>query len=275
MNWGTDIPAPLTPLRKRDLPRAVLRGMLVAGLVFGGLVVLLALRLPERLICGLRRPVTPALVQGVCRLVLRVLGLRVRVQGRPMQGRGALVANHASWLDIFVLNAHAQVFFVSKADVARWPGIGWLARATGTVFIERDRRQAGLQKLLFEARLRAGHRLLFFPEGTSTDGQRVLPFKPTLFEAFLTPDLAPLVQLQPVSVTYHAPEGRDARFFGWWGNADFGTHLVQVLAAPKGGRVSLHFHAPIPASLPQGRKALAAACETAVRAGFDAARAGA
>jgi lyso-ornithine lipid O-acyltransferase len=97
-----------------------------------------------------------------------------------MQHKGALVANHASWLDIFTLNACDRIYFVSKSEVAGWPGIGWLARATGTVFINRQGREAQMQKLLFEARLRAGHRLLFFPEGTSTDGQRVLDFKSTL-----------------------------------------------------------------------------------------------
>ena len=96
-----------------------------------------------------------------------------------------VVANHASWLDIFALNAPQRIYFVSKDEVRDWPGIGWLARATGTVFIARKSREAGVQARLFETRMAAGHRLLFFPEGTSTDGRRVLPFKTTLFAAFL------------------------------------------------------------------------------------------
>ena len=115
-----------------------------------------------------------------------ILGIRLQVTGRPMAERGAVVANHASWLDIFVLNAVSRVYFVSKAEVAGWAGIGWLARATGTVFIARKGTEAKEQQALFEARLRAGHRLLFFPEGTSTDSLRVLPFKSTLFAAFYT-----------------------------------------------------------------------------------------
>jgi 1-acyl-sn-glycerol-3-phosphate acyltransferase len=268
MTWGADVPPPPARLRAGDWPLIVLRGGLLATLLLAGLLLLLVLRLPERAMFGLRRPVTPWLVQGVCRLALRIIGLRVQPQGQAMTSRGALVANHASWLDIFVLNAHARVFFVSKSEVARWPGIGWLARATGTVFIQRERSQAAVQTLLFQARLRAGHRLLFFPEGTSSDGQRILPFKPALFEAFLAPDLAQILHLQPVSVTYHAPPGYDPRHFAWWGKMDFGPHLLHVLATRRSGHVRLVFHPAIPATSKGERKALAAECEASVRSGF-------
>ena len=93
-----------------------------------------------------------------------------------------------------------------------------------------------LARELITARTRAGHRLLFFPEGTSTDGQRVLPFKPTLFQGFLDPALPETLAIQPMSAHYHAPRGRDPRFYGWWGNMDFAPHLMQVLAARRQGR---------------------------------------
>ena len=115
----------------------------------------------------------------------RAIGLRMSVRGTPMSHPGAVVANHSSWLDIIVLNAAKRVFFVSKAEVSSWPGIGFLANITGTVFIRRERRDSKLQKNLFQTRLGLGHKLLFFPEGTSTDSLRVLPFKSTLFAAFL------------------------------------------------------------------------------------------
>ena len=86
--------------------------------------------------------------------------------------------------------------------------------ATGTVFIKRDPSQARQQTQVFQDRLLAGHRLLFFPEGTSTDGQRVLPFKPTLFQAFFAPGLRDEISIQPVSVIYHAPPGEEPRFYG-------------------------------------------------------------
>ncbi len=250
--------------------RVVLRGGPLALTVFGGLLVLLLLRLVERPLCGLNRPVTPWITVGVCRAALMILGLGYVRRGRPMAGQGAMVANHVSWLDIFVLNAAAPVYFVAKAQVAGWPGIGWLARATGTVFIRRDPREAGAQALLLEARLRAGHRLCFFPEGTSTDGLRVLQFKPTLFAAFFAHGLAGVMQVQPVSLVYRGPEGGDPRAYGWWGTMSFGAHLVAVLAAPRQGRVAAVYHPALRVADFPGRKELARAAEGAVREGLVA-----
>jgi len=244
------------------------RGLLLGATVFGGLAVLLLARLVERPLCGLRRPVTPWITVAVCRASLRLLGLRAGWHGQPMSGRGALVANHVSWLDIFALNAATPVYFVAKSEVGGWPGIGWLARATGTLFIRRDPREAQAQTLLFEARLRAGHRLCFFPEGTSTDGLRVLPFKPTLFAAFFAHGLGEILSVQPVSLNYRAPPGQDARFYGWWGDMSFGAHLLAVLSAPRQGEVEVVFHPPLPVADHPGRKELARAAETAVRGGL-------
>ncbi len=254
--------------------RVVLRGGLAIALIAVGFVVLWLVRLIERPFAGLRRPASPWITVFVCRGVLWCIGLRTAVHGRPMSGRVALVANHASWLDIFALNAQAPVCFVSKSEVAGWPGIGWLARITGTVFIDRDRKQARTQTELFEARLLAGHRLLFFPEGTSTDGLRVLPFKTTLFAAFLSDHLRSRLTLQPVSVSFHAPPGEVASFYGWWGSTGFGAHALRVLAAPRQGRVQLLYHPPLIVADFHHRKALAAACEAAVRDGHRRLQAG-
>jgi 1-acyl-sn-glycerol-3-phosphate acyltransferase len=186
-----------------------------------------------------------------------------------MKQRGAVVANHGSWLDIFALNARKRIYFVSKAEVANWPGIGWLAKATGTVFINRDPREAKVQKEVFEARLMAGHKLLFFPEGTSTDAVRVIPFKPTLFAAFFSEHLRNEMYVQPVTVMYHAPKGEDARFYGWWGDMDFGPHLLKVLAQAPQGKVELVYHMPVKVSDFVNRKALSAYCEEVIRAGHE------
>jgi 1-acyl-sn-glycerol-3-phosphate acyltransferase len=245
--------------------RVALRGTALALVTYGGLLLLLLLRLVERPICGMNRPVTPFVTQGVCRLALRILGIRLRETGTPMRQPGAVVANHSSWLDIFTLNAGQRIYFVSKSEVAGWPGIGWLARATGTVFIRRKGTEAKTQQALFEARLRANHRILFFPEGTSTDALRVLPFKSTLFAAFFTHGLEHVLHVQPVTVVYHAPEGQDARFYGWWGEMDFASHLLKVLAAPRQGHVAVTYHAPVAVDAFQDRKALAAHCEAVVR----------
>ncbi len=266
--------------RSQELPEArrigalgwalvAVRGGVLGGVVFGGLLVLLLLRLVERPLFAPRRPVTPFITQTVCRLALILLGLRLRVRGPAMHHKGAIVANHSSWLDIFVLNAVQRVYFVSKAEVAGWPGIGWLARATGTVFIRRTMRDAPAQKVQFERRLAADHRLLFFPEGTSTDGKRVLTFKPTLFQALFADGMRDRLWVQPVSVIYHAPHGQDPRFYGWWDDMEFAPHLLKVLAVARRGRVDVVQHAPVRVADFADRKALAAYCESVVRSGLD------
>lgn len=271
MTWnkGTT-PAPAPPNSAAAWLRVALRALALIVVVFGGLLILLALRLIERPIHGIKRPWTPSLTKAVCRTALRILGLGLHVEGMPLQGQGAVVANHSSWLDIFVLNASKRIYFVSKSEVAKWPGIGWLARATGTVFLVRDRRQAAAQTKVFQARLLAGHKLLFFPEGTSTDGLQVLPFKTTLFQSFFAPELIDHLHVQPVSVTYHAPPDQDPRFYGWWGSMTFGAHLLSTLAPARQGRVKVIYHPPLKVSEFSDRKALALAAETAVRAGLNA-----
>ncbi|KIN65052.1 Acyltransferase [Sulfitobacter noctilucicola] len=269
--WDSPDPAVYPPITFAGWLRVILRALALIGLVFGGLAVLLLVRLIEQPLCGVNRPVTPHITTFVCRNALRIMGLRHIVRGTPMTGRGAVVANHSSWLDIFSLNAAKRIYFVSKSEVARWPGIGWLARATGTVFIERNPARAREQTAVFEQRLLAGHKLLFFPEGTSTDGQQVLPFKTTLFQSFFAQDLKDKIAVQPVSVIYTAPEGTDPRFYGWWGDMSFGAHLLVTLAPARHGQVEVVYHNPLGVADFADRKALAKACEAAVREGHNAA----
>jgi len=249
--------------------RALLRGTALAMLVFGALLVLLLVRLIERPLYGLHRPVTPFITQFVCRNAFRILGMRYETRGDLMRQHGAVVANHSSWLDIFALNARKRIYFVSKAEVANWPGIGWLARATGTVFIERTANRAREQTELFEQRLLAGHKLLFFPEGTSSDGMRVLPFKTTLFQAFFTQHLRESMFIQPVTVIYHAPAGESPRYYGWWGDMALGPHLLKTLAARRQGQVEVIYHPPVKVTDFADRKTLAAHVEQSVRKGLD------
>lgn len=266
--WESDEPPVEPALGAAGWVRLVLRGTALGAVVYGGLVLLLLLRLIERPLHGTNRPWTPRITQAVCRAAFPILGMGYRVRGEPMRHIGAVVANHASWLDIFTLNACQRVYFVSKSEVAGWAFIGWLARATGTVFIRRDPREAKAQQALFEERIRAGHHLLFFPEGTSTDGIRVLPFKTTLFQPFYSHGLEKVMQIQPVTVIYRAPEGEDARFYGWWGDMSFGSHLAKVLGARRQGAVEVVFHPPLDVSAFASRKDLAAECERVVRGGL-------
>lgn len=264
---GEEEPAPFRP-GLAGVARAILRGVPLAMLVFGGLLVLLCVRLIERPLCGLHRPVTPFITQFVCRFAFVILGIPFTARGEQMREKGAVVANHGGWLDIFSLNAKKRVYFVSKAEVAGWPGIGWLARATGTVFIKRDRKEAASQIEVFRARLSAGHKLLFFPEGTSSDARRVLPFKSTLFAAFFAPELREFMWVQPVTVRYFAPKGERPSFYGWWGDMEFAPHLMETLAARRQGRVEVVYHTPVKVTDFANRKALAQHCEAEVRNGL-------
>lgn len=264
--WRDVAPDDHVPIGVAGYFRAIVKLVPLAATLTLGLAIVLALRVLERPLFGYDRPLSPHVTRGVSRLSLRIIGLRCQARGQPMRARGAVVSNHASWLDIFVLNAHQTVYFVSKSEVSRWFFVGWLARATGTVFIARDPRAAKEQRALFEARLRAGHKLMFFPEGTSTDGLRVLPFKSTLFAAFYSPGLDHIMNIQPVTVVYRAPEGQGERFYGWWGDMNFGAHVLKTLAAPRQGSVAVVFHSPIAADAFESRKALCRRCEEAVAA---------
>ncbi len=266
--WSPQLAPETAPLGVTGVLRALLKAGALLVLLASGLVLLLALRLAERALARGRRRWSPWVTVAVCRLALRLIGLRVLRRGDVMTQPGGIVANHGSWLDIFVLNALGPVCFVAKSEVARWPVVGWLARATGTVFIRRERRDARVQRALLLARLKAGQRLLFFPEGTSADGLSVLPFKSTLFAAFFMPETGPDTWVQPISLRYRAPAGRDPRFYGWWGEMSFFPHLLKVLGAPRQGGVFLCCQAPLRVADFSDRKALAEACESAVRAGM-------
>ncbi|MEH7827407.1 lysophospholipid acyltransferase family protein [Gemmobacter denitrificans] len=256
----------LPPIRPLGWCLAGLRGIALAVVTYGCLAVFLLLRLVERPLHGMNRPWTPHITQFVCRMAVRIMGFGYQVTGQPMAQRGAIVANHVGWLDIFALNAADRIYFVSKDDVAGWPMIGILARATGTMFIERKATEAKAHQAMMEERLRAGHRLLFFPEGTSTDAIRVLPFKTPLFQAFFSHGLDRVLHVQPVTAVYHAPPGADPRFYGWWADMSFASHLLRVLATPRQGRIEVIFHPPVPVDAFANRKELAAYCERVIRA---------
>ena len=270
--WRAQTPPKAPRIGAAGWARTVLRGVPLAVWIFGMLGLHMLLRLVERPLFGERRPVTPWITVAVCRGALAIMGMGRAVRGPRMSGPGAMVANHGSWLDIFALNACEPLYFVSKAEVAGWPGIGLLARATGTVFIRRDRREAGAQQKVLARRLGLGHRLLVFPEGTSTDTLRVLPFKATLFGAFVSDGLRDTLSVQPITVVYHPPKGAEPQFYGWWGDMEFGPHLIKLLARPGHGRVEVIRHAPIPVSEMPDRKTLAQRAEETVRAGLESAR---
>jgi lyso-ornithine lipid O-acyltransferase len=220
------------------------------------------------------------------RFLVKLFGLRIRVIGEPVRGRGVLiVANHTSYFDILVFSSIKRVSFVAKSEVQTWPFFSTLAGLQETVYVERERRsKTGKARDEIRDRLVAGDTLVLFPEGTSNDGNQVLPFKSALMgaaETKLGTDASgktiPVV-VQPVSVAYvglHGiPMGRENRpFFAWYGDMELVPHLWEAL---KMGPVDvvIEFHPPMTAEGAGGRKALAAAAEAIVRKGQARALAG-
>lgn len=203
------------------------------------------------------------------RTVLRLAGLRLIVRGTPVRA-GALVANHQSWLDIPALRSAGLMYFVSKAEVATWPGIGFVTRVTGTIFINRRRSEAKRDEEMLRSRIAHDQLLCFFPEGTSTDGLRVLPFKSSLFSAFFTDGQGTDITIQPVTVRLRpAPSsGLPESFYGWWGTMSFEGNIWDVLTRSRGGMAEVTFHAPVTAAEFADRKRLADHCRSAVAAGL-------
>ena len=239
--------------------RAAGRSLAILAILILTAAVFLPARAIERL-AGLARPWTPRIASRAFAAILGALGIEREVHSAP--SGNALAANHSSWLDVAAIYADGPVFFVSKAEVAHWPVVGVMTRLCGTLYIERRRTDAGRQRDALAMRLALGDRIAFFPEGTSSDGQRVLPFRTSLFAALTAPRAGKLT-VQPVGLAYVPPPGRPASFHAWWGDADFFPHALQVLAAPRGGRIVVRYGAPVPAG--DDRKALAARMEEAVR----------
>ncbi len=248
--------------------RVILGGVFLSLILLIGVMVTALFRLIEKPFFGSSRPITPYITQLVARVLFWVLGIKIIRQGKAMKTPGAIVANHSSWLDIFALYTQMRVYFLSKSDVANWPVIGFLSRLVGTVFIARDRKQVKAQTRMLERRLRAGQRLAFFPEGTSSDGMRVLPFNSTLFQAFLNSDNRHEFYIQPVSLIYTAPDSGDECYYGWWGNMDFGPHFLKILAFRRRGSVRVICHPAVRVDAFASRKELAAHVEAVVRQGL-------
>src|SRR5881394_2413932 len=134
-------------------------------------------------------------LQQACRRVLRVLDVKIKTQG-PIPLKGLLVCNHLSYLDILVISTITPAVFISKSEVKRWPVFGWFAQLSGTLFVKRTRRSdvARLNDELHQL-LDTNLLVVLFPEGTSSDGSQVLPFKSSLLE--------PITRLdQPVTVAF-------------------------------------------------------------------------
>lgn len=176
------------------------------------------------------RPWQRPVIRWWHRRFCNILNLDIRVHGTPVQGHAMWVSNHVSWMDIPVLGARFPVYFLSKAEVAEWPVVGWLARVAGTLFIRRGSGDAGQVGTQLAGHLRAGRNVLFFPEGTTTDGHRLKRFFHKLFSAAVLAD----VPIQPVLVCYRDEDDALHPHAPFVGDDEFLSHATDIL---RGGRI--------------------------------------
>jgi 1-acyl-sn-glycerol-3-phosphate acyltransferase len=188
-------------------------------------------RLPER--------ARHSFLRWWARGLLAALGVRLHISGAVVQRPALIVANHVSWLDVIALIAAEPAIFVCKSEVAAWPGVGWLLRRVGTIFIRRGSfRDVWRVNMALRERFDAQQSVAAFPEGTTTVGDDVLAFRPALFQ----PAVERRLPVQPVSISYSSPA---AAFVGE-------TTFLESLLAICGARsmdVHMTVHAPLPAGL--------------------------
>lgn len=235
----------------------------------------------QMLLIRVNSPMMRSLPYFYHRTVAWLLRVKVRRIGQPSTTRPTLFAsNHISWLDIVVLSAAMpDVSFIAKREVNDWPFFGTLARLQRTVFVERERRtRTAEHRDEMVERLQQGDSLILFPEGTSSDGLRILPFKSAFFGMAEEPVHGRHLTVQPVSIGYaklnHMPVGRRwMRLFAWVGDEDLVPHLWRFLKAGPSEAV-VEFHEAVTMDQFNSRKGLAAWCHQRVAEGLSDINAG-
>jgi len=202
--------------------------------------------------------------QSWARTTSRIIGMRVAVGGERPEGPVLLVTNHLSYVDVVLLAAQMRCVFVSRADVADWPVLGVLSRSVGTLFIDRARRRDVVRVAdEIRATLRAGQGVVFFPEGTSTQGAEVRAFRSSLLE----PAAELGLPVRYASIRYETA-GDDLpahQAVSWWGGMTFGPHLLELLRLSGFDATIVFGDEPIRDS---DRKSLARRLQRAVASGF-------
>lgn len=205
------------------------------------------------------------------KLVSSIFRIKVVVHGTPLKSKQTIfISNHISYLDIPAIGSILPASFVAKKDVESWPVFGFLSKLQQTAFISRDRADVKNVKYALDTMLEDGKSLIIFPEGTSTDGREVVPFKSSLFSLALKDNL-PDLMIQPITLNMDTVDKKEVKtqedrdLYSWHINMD--TPLAEHLwlfAKSKGAQISLTYHEPMRAQDFSDRKTLAKACHNAV-----------
>ncbi len=246
------------------------RALLIAAFFFTMTPLLIS---AQWLLGKLHLPGWGVVASGYYRVLCALLRIRVRVVGEPVHHRAVLfVSNHVSWADILVIGSLGPVAFVSKSEVADWPLVGTTARLQRTVFVDRSRRhQTGDAIAEIVKRLASGTSVVLFAEGTSSDGNRVLPFRSALVGAVKEAGARAEsgILIQPMSICYTGlhgiPMGRQHRpLVAWYGDLDFLPHIKAFIERGAIDAV-VSYGDPVAADGTADRKAMAKSLEGAVR----------
>lgn len=231
-----------------------------------------AAAIPVWLACPPRSPGARRIERRFFTRLLRGAGISVESRGSPAPASGTLyVVNHISWADILVLATRIEADFVAKADVAGWPLIGLLARRMGPIFVAREQRgAAAAQADAVRARLAGGGGVILFPEGTTSDGSGLLPFRTSLFAATQAAR-----RIQPVALAYVAADGSPLSperlaEISWVGGEALLPHAARLVRRPT--RAVLTFLDPLDPSSFADRKMLAEAARSAIAAAYATTR---
>ena len=217
--------------------------------------------------CAHANKLVPVFHKGV----LKCFNLECVVQGTPCIGRPTLyISNHISYLDIFVLGSVLPGTYIAKAEVAKWPLFGQLAKLQNTLFIERTSQRVGGQVQQIQRHLRDKSNLILFPEGTSSIGTHVAPFHSSFFQAAESEESD--VTIQPITLSYTRYKGermdRSARdYYAWYSPRKILPHFLNGLGLGR-AQVSLTCHQTVKFASFESRKACSRHCETVIRQGL-------
>ncbi len=240
-------PFPLRLARSARLTLHLFEGVLTTGFVFP----------------WVGTPRKHALIRHWSRRLLRMLRIEARIHGLPAGGLARnvlIVANHISWLDIFVLNALQPSRFIAKAELRRWPVVGRLITGVGTLFVERERRRhTHMVNRHAAAALARGDVIAIFPEGTTTDGTIVLPFHGSLLQPIVEAE----GRVQPIAIRYREPDGRHNHAPAYVGETSFIESFWRI-TGERSLVVEVHLVPALPAR-GRDRRELARTAEHAIR----------